>query len=95
MYIDMFNGWYFFWLLLLGGLTVGLYFLLRKRSEKAKYIAIFIIAMGILLFEIVRRIVNFTREGFDWNDWNSIAYTLIPRPWCAISCWMMMVSVFF
>ena len=76
------------------GIIVLLALLLRKKSDKAKYIAIFVIAMAILVFEILRRIVNFTREGFDWNDWNKIVYTLIPRPWCAISCWMIFLSVF-
>ena len=32
MYIDMFNGWYFFWLLLSAGAIVGLYFALRHKS---------------------------------------------------------------
>lgn len=31
MYIAMFNGWYFFWLLLCAGATVGLYFLLKNK----------------------------------------------------------------
>ncbi len=32
MYIQMFNGWYFFWLILSAGSIVGLYFLLRGKS---------------------------------------------------------------
>lgn len=76
------------------GVILLLAFLLRKKSEKARYIAIFAIAMAILFFEITRRIINFTKPGLDWNDWNSIVYTLIPRPWCAISCWMIISSVF-
>ena len=32
MYIAMFNGWYFFWLILSAGAIVGLYFLLRNKS---------------------------------------------------------------
>ena len=50
MYIDMFNGWYFFWVLLLGGLTVGLYFLLRHKSVKIQKSVLFsLLVIGFLL----------------------------------------------
>ncbi len=50
MEIKMFNGWYFFWVLLLGGLTVMLYFLLRKRSAKTQKTVLFLfLAIGFLL----------------------------------------------
>ena len=46
----MFNFWYFFWLLLCGGITVGAYFLFRKRSERAQKIFLFsLLAFGLLL----------------------------------------------
>ena len=32
MIIEMFNGWYFFWLALSAGSIAGLYFLLRGKS---------------------------------------------------------------
>ena len=41
MVISMFNGWYFFWLLFWTGVTVGLYFLLRKRSAKTQKAVLF------------------------------------------------------
>ena len=50
MYIEMFNGWYFFWLFLAIGSTVGLYFLLRNRSRLTQDIVIYsILATGLLL----------------------------------------------
>ena len=50
MYIQMFNGWYFFWLLLLGGATVGLYFLLKDKSYKTQRIVLFsILALGLIM----------------------------------------------
>lgn len=50
MVIEMFNGWYFFWLLLSAGLVVGLYFLLRHRSTKTQKIVLFsLLAVGLLL----------------------------------------------
>ncbi len=50
MIIKMFNGWYFFWLILSAGGVVGLYFALRNRSERTKKIVLFsFLAFGLLL----------------------------------------------
>ena len=50
MEIAMFNGWYFFWLILSAGSIVGLYFLLRNRSLIAKKAVLFsLLAFGLLL----------------------------------------------
>ena len=50
MVIAMFNAWYFFWLILAAGATVGLYFLLRKRSVFAQKTVLFsFLALGLLL----------------------------------------------
>ena len=50
MFIAMFNGWYFFWLALAIGATVGLYFLLRNRSERTQKLVLFgLLAFGLLL----------------------------------------------
>lgn len=50
MYIAMFNGWYFFWLLLAAGSVVGLYFLLRSRSSRTQKAVLFgLLAFGLLL----------------------------------------------
>lgn len=45
----MFNFWYFFWIIFAAGTCVGLYFLLRKRTEKTKKIVL----LSILLFAFV------------------------------------------
>lgn len=50
MFITMFNGWYFFWLLLSASAVVGLYFLLRNRSEFTQKAVLFgLLALGLLL----------------------------------------------
>ena len=50
MIIAMFNGWYFFWLALSAGAIVGLYFLLRNKSEFTKKAVLFgLLAFGLLL----------------------------------------------
>ena len=50
MIIAMFNGWYFFWLILSAGGIVGLYFALRNRSAKVQKAVLFgLLAFGLLL----------------------------------------------
>ena len=46
----MFNGWYFFWLILLSGITVGLYYLLRNKSKKIQKAVLFgLLVVGFVL----------------------------------------------
>lgn len=50
MYIDWFNFWYFFWIILLGGITAGIYFLLRNKGEKVQKAVLFgILALGLIM----------------------------------------------
>ena len=46
----MFNGWYFFWLILCAGATVGLYFLLKNKSPVAQRSVLFaLLVFGLVL----------------------------------------------
>ncbi|MBQ7307581.1 MAG: YwaF family protein [Clostridia bacterium] len=64
----------------------------RNKTEKERRNVIKIYAYFLIAFEVVRRIVNlikmsaFTLDGF--------AYIMLPRPWCAISCWCFIVGAF-
>lgn len=50
MFIAMFNGWYFFWLILSAGAIVGLYFGLRNKSAKIQKGVLFgLLVFGLLL----------------------------------------------
>ncbi|MBO7214754.1 MAG: YwaF family protein [Clostridia bacterium] len=50
MEIKMFNGWYFFWLLLSAGGVVGIYYALRNRKVRTQKIVLFsFLAFGLLL----------------------------------------------
>jgi len=50
MKIALLNGWYFFWLALSAGGVVGLYFLLRNKTERTKKVVLFcFLAFGLLL----------------------------------------------
>ena len=50
MFIAMFNGWYFFWLLLCAGGVVGLYYLLRNKKPMTQKLVLFgFLAFGLLM----------------------------------------------
>ena len=49
MIIQMFNGWYFFWILVQVAATVGLYFALRKASRNTQDGVLY----GMLIFGLV------------------------------------------
>lgn len=50
MFIAMFNGWYFFWLILAAGAIVGLYFLLRNKSVFTQKAVLFgLLAAGFIM----------------------------------------------
>lgn len=50
MFIAMFNGWYFFWLILSAGAVVGLYFGLRKTKPVVQKSVLFgLLVFGLLL----------------------------------------------
>lgn len=49
MFIAMFNGWYFFWIALAVGITLGLYFGFRKTSVTTQKTVLFtLLALGLL-----------------------------------------------
>ena len=72
------------------GLIVAISLLLRKKSEKAKRIAVGILVGIILVFEIARRVINFCKTT-DYG-WNNVLKILLPRPGCAISCWLVIIA---
>lgn len=74
---------------------VGTYFL-RKQSKTLRVTVIRALAGGLLLFEIARRVIQIYRETLlDLSTEElveAIFYWLIPRPWCAISVWLVIVA---
>ncbi len=49
MVIEMFNAWYFFWIIISGGGVLGLYFLLRKANERVQKGVLFgLLVLGLL-----------------------------------------------
>ena len=64
MQIKMFNGWYFFWLILSIGCFLGLFFLLRKRSDKTKKIVLF----SLLAFALVLHFLKLLIPPYSTNE---------------------------
>ena len=69
-------------------MTLSLIFF--RKSNKAKRIVIWVLVSIIMAFEIVRRVVYLCNTT-DYS-WQHTLYTLLPRPWCAISCWTLFIS---
>lgn len=71
-------------------LIVVLSLIFRKKDDRARRIVLWVLVGLILLFEIARRCINFAKMS-DYN-FTSIMHLLLPRPWCAISCWALIIS---
>lgn len=63
---------------------------LRNKSDRVRYRTLLILAASIAVLEITRRVINLSKG---YTDLLSLARVLLPRPWCAISCWMTMAAV--
>lgn len=70
MIIAMFNGWYFFWLLLAGGSILGLYFWLRNKSTTTQKAVLFsLLALGFLFHFLKVYIPPYSvDEARKWRD---------------------------
>lgn len=74
-------------------IIVALALLFRNESYKTRRIVLWVLVGLILFFEIARRIINLCKmTDFSFNN---LLYTLLPRPWCAISCWAIIISGIF
>ena len=71
-------------------LIVGLSFLFKNKSEKARRNLLLIISAILIFFELARRIVNITNP-ITFEKYN-LLWVLLPRPGCAISVWLVMFA---
>lgn len=72
-------------------IIVSFTFLFRSKSVKTRRAVMWCLVAIIILFEVTRRIINFAKA----TDFTfvSVLHILLPRPWCAISCFMIIVAV--
>lgn len=64
--------------------------LFRNKSEKTRKIVFYSLVGVILFFEIARRTINFIKSGSNPD----YLYIILPRPWCAISSWSLILTLF-
>lgn len=73
------------------GFIVASSILLRNRSEKIKYYILLSLAIVIFVLGVVRRINGFILA--DELTVNRVLKILLPRPGCAISCWLVIIAL--
>ena len=73
------------------GFIVTSSILLRNRSEKIKYYILLSLAFVIFILGVVRRINGFILA--DELTVNRVLKILLPRPGCAISCWLVIIAL--
>ena len=72
------------------GIILFIAFFFRKKDQRTRENVLKVLALVILFFEITRRIINIAKGSI--VDFDSALYVLLPRPWCAISCWLLIIS---
>ena len=64
----------------------------KKKSKNARTWVIKGLVIGILVLELARRIINYA-DGDAVNFFTTL-FLILPRPWEAISAWLLIASVF-
>lgn len=78
-------------LLVIGFIVASTILLKKKGDEKSKMIVLWILAGFLILLGVTRRVVNFLNT--DDYSLNHVLSILLPRPGCAISCWLIVLAV--
>ena len=69
----------------------------KSKKENIKYIILYTLSALIIFFEICQRVVYFVRLYYfnvpDMQGLNAF-WIMIPKPWCAVSCWLMIAAPF-
>lgn len=75
------------------GIIIALAFAFKNKSAKTKKVVLWVLTILILAFEIARRVIWL----FNTTDYSlhNILVILLPRPWCAISCWALIIATLF
>ena len=74
-------------------LIICITYCFKNKSKKTKRVLLWFLTILILIFEISRRVVNFAKAT-DLSFTNVLSI-LLPRPWCAISCWAIIFATIF
>lgn len=71
-------------------LIIAIAFFGRRRPRYSRENIIIFLTACIFVLEIARRVVNIVKGV---SDFDHFLYIMLPRPWCAISCWLLITSV--
>ncbi len=79
-------------------LIVGFYLINRysKNKEKTRKIIILSLAFSVLFLEVASRVMYIGQKYYyhmPIMDNISLLWIILPKPWCAISCWAIFISV--
>lgn len=91
--------WHILTLLLCAACITGFYFIVKKAAnqDRARFCILYTLAGLIAFFEIMIRFVYFMKlYYFQYPEMagTGVLWILIPKPWCAISCWLLIACVF-
>jgi len=70
----------------------GVYFLLRKSSDKSKNIFLYVCASVLLFFEITSRIVNLVIANT--YTLTTISQIILPMHMCSVMVWIFIIGIF-
>lgn len=78
---------------------ISFYYIVKRSTEprKAKSCILYTLAGMIAFFEIMIRFVYFMKLYYFRHPsmaGTGVLWILIPKPWCAISCWLLVACVF-
>ena len=91
--------WHILTLVICVGCILGFRFIVKKSAnpEKARSSIVYTLAGLIAFFEVMIRFVYFMKlYYFQHPDMagTGALWILLPKPWCAISCWLLIACVF-
>jgi len=73
---------------------IALTFIFKDKSKKSKEILLACLTSIILVFGIIRRVVRLIEAGGNLT-FHQFLGIMLPRPWCAIACWMIVIAMLF
>ena len=75
------------------GFVVASTLLLKDKSDMTKYIVLASLAIVMIIFGITRRVIGFINPTGHEMTFNRVLKILLPRPGCAISCWLVLIAL--
>ena len=78
-------------LVLIVAFVVASSLILKNKDNKTKYTVLWALGVTLIIFGLTRRVVNFIK--MEEYTLHNVLSTLLPRPGCAISCWLVIIAL--